>query len=75
MHPAPGAQGTLAELADPEFGIEPQWIVWSDPQAALSELTAAELSNEPQWIVWTDPAREVEWADDELVLLARLVHV
>ncbi len=61
-----GTEGTLAELADPEFAIEPQWIVWAGAEGALSQRTAAELSNEPQWIVWEDPAREEQWAEEEL---------
>ena len=68
MQSAPGTHGTLAELADPEFGMDPQWMVWTDPTGAgaLPERAAAELSNEPQWIVWADPAGEAQWADAEL---------
>jgi hypothetical protein len=67
MQPTPRTQGTLAELVDPEFAIEPQWMdPGAAPKSALSETTRAELSNEPQWIVWSDPASEAEWAESEL---------
>jgi hypothetical protein len=63
-------EGTLAELADPGFAIDPQWIdiAGEDPGPANSRAAelAAELANDPQWIVWPDVAEEERWADVEL---------
>jgi len=66
MQPTRGLEGTLAELADPGFAIDPQWIdiAGEDPGPANSR--AAELANDPQWIVWPDVAEEERWADVEL---------
>src|SRR5215510_12622384 len=33
----PGTEGTLAELADPGFAVDPQWIVWGDVTVPSSD--------------------------------------
>jgi hypothetical protein len=72
MQPSRGMEGTLAELADPGFAIDPQWIVGADLAAenpGPANARAAEIANDPQWIVWADVAEEERWADVELVHL------
>ena len=63
VKPSPGTEGTLAELADPGFAVDPQWIVWADVTAAPSEGARAASD---QWIVWPDAEDEERWADGEL---------
>lgn len=64
MKTTPGTEGTLAELADPEFAIDPQWIVYAD--VAVESRSTREISAADQWIVWSDSAGEVEWVEGEL---------
>ncbi len=63
VQPTPGTEGTLAELADPGFAVDPQWIVWADVAEGPSQGPRA---TSDQWVVWPDAEDEERWADVEL---------